>query len=194
MKNNLINATLIALILGCILLSIMGLSRSKKELDVMYSKLNEINAELSRLEPKEIMLPTPTPETVYTEIPVVETVEVVKYPAITAHHYEDPNHVLMIDIDSDKFFVYQYEEKMMMLDNISRYVYFEIVSMEDLAEYKQDEGYTLICNTEESFNKAYLLSSDMALVIYVPKDDTWFLSDLNEVADRFHDAMLISLG
>ncbi len=194
MKNNLINAALIALILGCILLSILGLSRARKELNVMYAKLDEINAELSQLEQKEIIPQSPTPETIYSEVPIVETVEVIKYPVITAHHYEYEKHVLMIDFEPDKFFVYQYTGMMMILDNISRHVYFEIVSIEDLAEYKQDEEYTLILDTESSFNKAYMLSSNMAIVIYVPKDDTWFLSDLNEVADKFHDVMLISLG
>ena len=87
----------------------------------------------------------------------------------------------------------------MILDSKTRHVLFEIASVQEMQSIYGDgesngRDITWTSENENYFIKAYLLSSDLSLVLYVPKDDTWYLKDLSTVADDLYKCIEVSLG
>ena len=166
----------------------------------MLRMYNAISDKLDTI-PSEIVLVTPTPEVIYKEVEVVKTETVVEEvtPCITAHYYKDPIRPLEINTDIDHFFIYQYDDRDMIIDYVGRYVYFDIQSIEDMrAKYSdgRETGAEIVWSFADDicFIKGYRLYGDMALIIYVPREDIWFMQDLEEVADDIYDSLVISLG
>ena len=163
-----------------------------KKVDELQTELVAINEKLDKLEENKLTLPTPTPEVI--EVPVIQTVEVEKPLIINAHHYEDDNFIAALDLEYDLFFIYQYDARNLIMNTDGRYVEFEIVRSGVIEDFGDGPDYTRIKITDEYFIKAFMLSSDMALVIYVPLDGTWYSRDPESIADEIYTYTTISLG
>lgn len=173
------------------------------DLSNIEDKLSAVSAELHELRsttPSNTPTPTSTPTNTPTETPTpIPTEEPERTATYSAHHYVCDTHVLEIDLDYEHFFVHQTDDLDMILDSKTRHVLFEIASVQEMQSIYGDgesngRDITWTSENENYFIKAYLLSSDLSLVLYVPKDDTWYLKDLSTVADDLYKCIEVSLG